>query len=212
MNLRLPFNGNYPITQLFGERITDPKGHTGIDYALPLGTPVLAAADGRVTTVGYDAKGYGNYVLITHGDGSQTLYGHLQTTTVKVDDYIYAGICVGQSGSTGYSTGPHLHFEYRINGKPVNPDPFLATSTTPSTPAVPANIDANGDGRVRVIVALANIRDDANGNLIGTLNNGTVIALTGDRKTANGLNWRKAELSFWIAEEDAFGTVMLRDE
>ena len=209
MNLRKPFNGNYPITQKFGDTYTSAS-HTGIDYALPLGTPVLAAADGRVTTVGYDAKGYGNYVLITHGDGTQTLYGHLQTTTVKVDDYIYAGICVGQSGSTGKSTGPHLHFEYRVSGKPVNPMEYLLS--LPTAPEKPAEIDANGDGKVRVIVALANIRDAPNGKLIGTLNNGTVLALTGDRKTANGLNWRKAELSFWIAEEDAFGTQMLGDE
>lgn len=210
MILVKPFQGNYPVTQYFGETVTNPKGHTGIDYALPLGTPVLAASDGRVTTVGFEAGGFGNYVVITHPDGSQTLYGHLQRTMVGQNDYVYTGISVGQSGNTGYSTGPHLHFEYRISGKPVNPEPFLATSTTPATPA--AEIDANGDGNVRVIVALANIRDDANGKLIGTLNNGTVIALTGDKKLANGLNWRKATVDFWIAEADAFNTVMLGDE
>ena len=210
MNLRLPFNGNYPITQKFGDTYTSAS-HTGIDYALPQGTPVLASADGRVTTVGYDAKGYGNYVLITHGDGTQTLYGHLQTTTVKVDDYIYAGICVGQSGSTGYSTGPHLHFEYRINNKAVDPAPYLSVSTASDTEQ--ANIDANGNGVVKVIVDKANIRIEPSGQALGQLNSGTAITLSGDLKTTtDGLRWRKASLEFWIAEADAYTTKILSDD
>ena len=208
MNLRKPFNGNYPITQKFGDTYTSAS-HTGIDYALPLGTPVLAAADGSVTTVGFEAGGFGNYVVITHPDGSESFYCHLQTVMVRRGDNIYTGISVGQSGSTGKSTGPHLHFEYRINGKPVNPEPFLA-----STPTVKPEIDADGDGLIITIVDIANIRDTPNGKLIGTLSKGTILKLTGDEKTENNLEWVEVNHNepFWIAKADSFGTQMLGDE
>ncbi len=125
MNYRQPFDGSYPITQGFGERITDPKGHTGIDFALPLGTPVLASANGVVYHVGFAENGYGNYIVLNHEDGRKTLYAHLQHTMVVKTMHVRQGQQIGMSGSTGNSTGPHLHFEIQQNGVAVDPMPFL---------------------------------------------------------------------------------------
>ena len=99
--------------------------HTGIDLVEPFGSPVYAADDGVVALVGSSGSGYGNYVVIAHGGGLDTLYGHLSTTLVKVGQALTQGTPVGLEGSTGNSTGAHLHFELRINQKPVNPAPYL---------------------------------------------------------------------------------------
>ena len=108
-----PFTGDYQITQSFGEKITDSNGHSGIDYGLPLGTPVLAAADGEVWKAGWDSTGYGNCVMIKHPDGSGTVYGHLLNWSVYAGQKVKAGEKIGNSGNSGNSTGAHLHFEYR---------------------------------------------------------------------------------------------------
>ncbi|HUE68532.1 MAG TPA: M23 family metallopeptidase, partial [Candidatus Acidoferrum sp.] len=88
-------------------------------------TPVYAADDGIVALVGNTSSGYGNYVVIAHAGGLDTLYGHLSTSLVKVGQAVTQGTVVGLEGSTGNSTGAHLHFELRINQKPVNPAPYL---------------------------------------------------------------------------------------
>lgn len=115
MNFRQPFRGEWPISQRYGEKITDPKGHTGIDYACPVSTPILASADGTVMFAGWDATGFGRCVIIRHDGSHSTLYAHLalipQGITAGVD--VKQGEEVGFSGSTGNSTGPHLHFEAR---------------------------------------------------------------------------------------------------
>lgn len=126
MNYRQPFKGSWPITQRFGETYTDPKGHTGIDYACPLGTPVLASADGYVIETVTSSTGYGIHIKIRHSDGNVTLYAHLSTILVKVWQKVSQGEIIGRSGSTGNSTGPHLHFEMRrIDGVPIDPMPVL---------------------------------------------------------------------------------------
>jgi murein DD-endopeptidase MepM/ murein hydrolase activator NlpD len=102
-----------------------PHFHTGIDLVEPFGSPVFAADDGVVALVGSSGSGYGNYVVIAHAGGLDTLYGHLSTSLVKVGQVVAQGTVVGLEGSTGNSTGPHLHFELRINQKPVNPAPYL---------------------------------------------------------------------------------------
>ena len=102
-----------------------PHFHTGIDLVSPFGTPVLAADDGVVALVGSSSSGYGNYVVIAHSGGLNTLYGHLSTSLVKVGQSVTQGTPVGLEGSTGNSTGAHLHFELRINQSPVNPAPYL---------------------------------------------------------------------------------------
>jgi murein DD-endopeptidase MepM/ murein hydrolase activator NlpD len=99
--------------------------HTGIDLVEPFGSPVYAADDGVVALVGSSGSGYGNYVVIAHSGGLDTLYGHLSAAFVKVGQQVVQGQQVGTEGSTGNSTGAHLHFELRINQKPVNPAPYL---------------------------------------------------------------------------------------
>ena len=120
------------VTSEFGYR-SDPftgqtKGHTGIDIAVPTGTPVRAALPGVVTKATYNAGGYGYYVMIDHGNGMVTLYAHNSKLLVSVGDTVEAGDTVSLSGSTGRSTGPHLHFEVRVNGQRVNPRSYLPTN------------------------------------------------------------------------------------
>ncbi|TMD84191.1 MAG: hypothetical protein E6I74_03535 [Chloroflexi bacterium] len=116
--------------------------HTGIDLAVPLGTPVFAAADGVValarpmTDSSGNLVGYGNYVVIQHDTGLKTLYGHLLAIGVKEGDVVKRGQLIGLVGSTGNSTGPHTHFEVRIDNSPVNPMQMLPDQATP--PAAPA--------------------------------------------------------------------------
>jgi murein DD-endopeptidase MepM/ murein hydrolase activator NlpD len=102
-----------------------PHFHTGIDLVEPFGSPVFAADDGIVALVGSSSSGYGTYVVIAHAGGLDTLYGHLSTALVKAGQTVTQGTPVGLEGSSGNSTGPHLHFELRINQKPVNPAPYL---------------------------------------------------------------------------------------
>jgi murein DD-endopeptidase MepM/ murein hydrolase activator NlpD len=102
-----------------------PHFHTGIDLVEPFGSPVYAADDGVVALVGSSSSGYGNYVVIAHSGGLDTLYGHLATAVVKVGQAVTQGQPIGLEGSTGNSTGAHLHFELRINQKPVDPSPYL---------------------------------------------------------------------------------------
>jgi murein DD-endopeptidase MepM/ murein hydrolase activator NlpD len=99
--------------------------HTGIDMVEPFGSPVFAADDGLVALTGASSSGYGNFVVIAHSGGLDTLYGHLSTALVKVGDRVTQGQAVGLEGSTGNSTGAHLHFELRINQRPVDPTPYL---------------------------------------------------------------------------------------
>ena len=96
------------------------KMHTGLDIAAPSGTRISAAGSGRVITAAY-LNGYGNTVVIDHGGGISTLYGHCSRLYVKVGQTVNQGDRIAAVGSTGYSTGPHCHFEVRVNGKPVNP-------------------------------------------------------------------------------------------
>jgi len=99
--------------------------HTGIDLVLPEGSPVQAADDGVVILVGSGPYGYGNYVVLQHQGGLTTLYGHLNRALVKMGDAVQQGQPIGLEGSTGNSTGPHMHFELRINSQPVDPAPYL---------------------------------------------------------------------------------------
>jgi murein DD-endopeptidase MepM/ murein hydrolase activator NlpD len=98
--------------------------HAGLDFPGPRGSPIFAAAKGKVTFVGR-RSGYGNCIEISHGNGLMTRYGHLSAFKTKVGQEVDAGTVIGAMGSTGRSTGPHLHFEVRVNGNPVNPRPFL---------------------------------------------------------------------------------------
>lgn len=117
------------VTSEFGNR-RDPitgerRGHTGMDLAVPTGTAVRAALPGTVTVSQYNSGGYGYYVMIDHGNGLSTLYGHNSKLLVRVGQTVEAGDMIALSGSTGRSTGPHVHFEVRVNGERTNPRSYL---------------------------------------------------------------------------------------
>jgi murein DD-endopeptidase MepM/ murein hydrolase activator NlpD len=120
----LPLRG--PFTSRFGSRIHPLFGrrhfHTGLDIAAPRGTPVRAAMSGVVLFAGWYG-GYGKLVVLDHGQGLSTLYGHLSVISVAVGQRVASQQVIGLVGSTGYSTGPHLHYEVRQNGRPVDPLP-----------------------------------------------------------------------------------------
>lgn len=118
----IPLNGK--ITSHFGIR-NDPfdgrkARHEGTDIAAPKGTEIVAAAGGTVSFVGYDDDGYGKYLKITHSDKVMTLYAHCSKILVSKGDIVTPGQTIALVGSTGQSTGNHLHFEIRINGEAVN--------------------------------------------------------------------------------------------
>jgi len=102
--------------------------HTGLDIRGAFAQPIYAAAAGRVIRIG-PWSGYGNVVVIDHGHGIETRYGHLSSFTARPGQIVKAGDQIARMGSTGRSTGNHLHFEVRINGRAVNPLPFLEAST-----------------------------------------------------------------------------------
>lgn len=119
-----PVPGYYSISSLFGNRLhpisKEYRMHTGIDIESPRKTPLVAAQTGTIVFANWFA-GYGKAIIIDHGGGYTTLYGHLDVISVKVGQVVVKGENIGQTGNTGYSTGPHLHFEVRMNGDYVDP-------------------------------------------------------------------------------------------
>ena len=113
------------VSSPYGLRWNGSEFHQGIDIAAETGTPIVATADGVVTTAGWDGSGYGNMVDIDHGDGIMTRYGHASAVAVTVGQEVRRGQVIAYVGSTGYSTGPHLHYEVRVSGQPVNPAGYL---------------------------------------------------------------------------------------
>lgn len=117
------------ISSEFGPRVHPVTGkqrpHNGIDVAGPVGAPIRAAADGTVTFAGVRG-GYGNLIIVDHGDGRETYYAHNSANGVSAGDRVSAGQHIGAVGATGQVTGPHLHFEVRVNGTPVEPRDHVA--------------------------------------------------------------------------------------
>lgn len=120
-----PLPSSKLITSLYGNRMHPILGyeryHSGVDINGTAGAPVLAADGGTVIISSYDAGGYGNYVVISHGNGRTTLYAHMSSSAVSVGAVVAQGQTIGYVGSTGLSTGPHLHFEVAINGNRTDP-------------------------------------------------------------------------------------------
>jgi murein DD-endopeptidase MepM/ murein hydrolase activator NlpD len=108
-----------------------PKFHAGLDFTSPIGTPIYATADGIVTDAGFNSGGYGNRVVINHGFGYETLYGHMYRIKVRMRQKIKRGEVIGYVGSTGKSTGPHCHYEVHKNGTPVDPVYYFYNDLTP---------------------------------------------------------------------------------
>lgn len=123
------------IASGFGYRI-DPvykttKFHAGLDFSAPQGTPIYATANGTVTTAGSTGNGYGNHVVINHGYGYETLYGHMVRVKVRNGQEIRRGEVIGWVGSTGKSTGPHCHYEVHKNGEKIDPIYFFYNDLSP---------------------------------------------------------------------------------
>lgn len=155
---------DYRVSSPYGVR-TDPftgkfKTHNGIDFALPLNTEVFSNVSGTVTKTNYEKDGFGNYVVIKDGTGKLHYYAHLNSDNVDVGDTISIGDSIGFSGSTGRSTGAHLHYEVRDNGSSINPKHFITTGTnsssgTNNTSDIPSIDDTawyDVKGKIKVVV------------------------------------------------------------
>lgn len=196
MNLIYPVGTNHWVSQTYAEHVARAKANGwchkpgncpggvwyfgGIDWACPTGTPVYAAAAGRCEVQNQGSAGYGNNVRITHKDGYYTIYAHLQKAMVVTGLDAMQGDLIGYSDNTGNSTGPHIHFELRKNGVPLDPMQFLTTDTQPPAPPtafVPPSIPALSLVRVtKAIGSYLNVRMlPVSGKVIGKLYAGDVV-------------------------------------
>ena len=166
MILFRPVAKQFHISQKFGENpniYPSTNGHNGIDFGLPEGNPVMATADGVVTRAELDTataaesnRGYGYHVRIQHPDGSTSIYGHFQKDgfLVHTGDNVTMGSIIGRSGNTGFSTGPHLHFEVRMSlaaTTAIDPEPFLVDEIPSGEILFSVKVRPEGDGaRLRV--------------------------------------------------------------
>ena len=120
-----------PVTAAFGERIDPFNGegafHSGVDIGSPIGQPIIAPADGTILFADF-MGGYGRAIVVDHGHGITTRYGHLKSFAVFAGERVHRGDTIGYVGDSGRSTGPHLHYEVRINDIPVNPHKYLRTT------------------------------------------------------------------------------------
>lgn len=117
----------WPLTATIssGFGLRNGKKHQGIDLPAPVGTPVRAAADGKVVYSGHGMRGYGNVVVLKHADEVSTVYAHNSVILVRMGDRVKKGQIISRVGKTGWATGPHLHFEVRVRGVPENPMAYL---------------------------------------------------------------------------------------
>ena len=183
--MRKPFDGEFAVTQRFGEKITDPAGHTGIDYALYLGTPVLAACPGIVSRVAHLQSGYGTHVVVDHDGEKQTVYAHLSRVSVRIGMTVAEGEMIGMSGNTGNSTGPHLHFEVRRDGRPIDPEPLLrGTAET-----------AAAERKVSVPLLFVRSGPGTEYPIVDSLNQGAAVSGSETVETV----WLKIGAGRWIA-------------
>ena len=209
---------NYPlkqyiVTQKFGETITDPQGHTGIDLYQPIGTPVYAAEGGDILAAGminnaYGNSAYGNCVLIDHHNKLYTFYAHMSTISVKTGMSVIAG-------ATGNVTGPHLHFEVRIDPKWnrknfIDPESVLGEAQKPiidtgnSKPLTP-------DEYAIVANPILNLRSEAgyNGKQLGQLYEGTKVKICGAAIQQDGLTWYPVSIEGFLASFEG-DTILLK--
>lgn len=226
VSYRQPFRGEWPITQRYGEKITSAY-HTGIDYGCPVGTHILASADGTVMAAGWDTTGYGFRVILKHGDGRATLYAHLDSISVNLHDKVLQGEEIGISGQTGKVTGPHLHFEARNSWSDYTShfDPFTlplrSVDDVINNPKPEPAVHHLNEGScwVRVVCDLpAMIRDHRNPiDIIGSKTHGDVFRVTAGVKKIWELPYRRIIPEYpdddggLIAEYDNYGNQILEE-
>jgi murein DD-endopeptidase MepM/ murein hydrolase activator NlpD len=107
------------------------KMHTGMDFTAPVGTPIHATGNGTVSVLEFDSRGLGNHIVISHGYGYESVYGHMSKMVAKRGQKVKRGDLIGYVGTSGSSTGPHLHYEVRKNRSPLNPVNFYYNDLTP---------------------------------------------------------------------------------
>lgn len=214
MTYRQPFSKEWPITQKYGDTFTSAF-HTGIDYGCPLNTPILASADGVVVYAGWDPTGYGNMVILLHNDGRATLYAHLSSIHVKLGERVKQGSLIGHSGTTGNSTGPHLHFEarniwndYKSHFDPMNlplmtVDDTIQGNVSPDTKPVQPDSSLLEPDSLNAIVyitapagAWAHNKDFTSKIPLST---GTELEFNGNIIEKDGLKFCECRLPVWIA-------------
>ena len=232
MSYRQPFKGEFPITQRYGEIIPgvtyNNKPHTGIDYGCPQGTAILASADGEVMAAGWDLTGFGFRVSLQHDDNRSTLYAHLDSISVNVGQRVRQGQEIGVSGSTGRTTGPHLHFEarYRWNDSTSHFNPMDlpmmsvddSVISKPETPVLKgAEAFSRGDLlKVQNLLGVKAFFDSGfSYDRVTSYPQGTPFYYTGDTavRKENGLTYMRvvpAQFSVWVAVHD--GEVQLLDK
>lgn len=146
-----------PVTSYFGYRyhpiLHFTRFHAGIDIGAGWGSPIVAAADGQVAAAGW-AGGYGREVQIAHGGGVVSLYGHMSEIVASPGSFVRAGQVIGYVGSSGLSTGPHVHFEVRLNGTPVNP----LSVRLASAPVVDPHLAEAVKARLKALLSVATTR------------------------------------------------------
>lgn len=188
-----------------------PKTHRGIDLAAPTGTPVYATADGRVVAASRGAWhwSYGNMVAIYHGGGVYTNHAHLSKIKVRIGQKVKAGRLIGLCGSTGRSTGPHLHFEIHL-GKwnRVDPKPYLDDLATRSKSYYHAEKTYETQEKM-------NVREKASSksHKVGTLDKGKKVHVIAVHKTKNGTYWLKfiyRGKARWICARTSKGKVYIK--
>ena len=219
---RQPFRGEYPISQGYGVTTgTDPKGHTGIDYACPEGTPILASADGTVMAAGWDNYGFGYCVILKHEDGKATLYAHLKRIDTKLSMKVKQGEQIGLSGWTGNvdpmgPAGSHLHFEARNNWwnytSHQDPVTFLPLQSVDDTisplPSVPLHPVIHA-GVCRIACSAAYVRSWQTLQRKELLYQGDLVYVFDEAKFHEGLPFRYIGANLCIAEYDSEGTQIL---
>jgi hypothetical protein len=217
MYYRQPFEGEYPITQYYG-KTPYTSCHTGIDYACPTGTPILASEDGTVVHSGWLNGGWGYCVIILHSDGNATLYAHLSECKVKAWDKVKKGQVIGLSGSTGNSTGPHLHFEARRNWNDYTShfDPMtLPLHSVDDNMSIPDTEQPEPEkvqeGVCEVVCDSAWVRDWNNVERSYLVYKGTKVYVFTDVKYRDGLPFRYIGADRCMAEHDWYGTQILEN-
>ncbi len=158
-NWPLPASVSQHLSSGYGMR-NDPfhgkrRFHGGLDIAAPQGTPVMASADGRIKSVGF-RKGYGNSVTISHADGSETMYNHLQKALARVGSLVRSGQEIGKLGSTGRSTGPHLDYRISMGGQKQDPMTVLASNMPSGIGTKPYQVAS----RVRASISTPTVRNE----------------------------------------------------
>ena len=220
IKIKKPVRGNYQVTFDYDGHIQYQAEHPEIEYHGGVdfysdNRNIYASDNGIVDKIGYDAKGYGNYIKLKHSWG-YSLYCHLITLpTFPIGFEIIEGLVIGTMGSTGNSTGTHVHFETRDLGNVVfNPELWFEDENVVAEPIVEnVTVDPiiSSEGKIRVICDMARVRiiPGKTGKILCDVYNGSEFTATGNKENADGLTWR--EITVWIAENDGYGTQIIED-